>query len=196
MFKYLFNLSYERSLDEAKVFYFVYFLFACFIAGMFRFFNGILLPKMQFILTFCTPFIFYTLISVNIILKKKLKDRSSFYCLFCTVALTLFAPLCFAWASFIWSNFLHASFIQECGMAFRVCFFSGLILGCIPVAILTTKEDYSLNKFIQEMEQEKLEQERKIEKLLLTERAIASKLEEIKKHVNNAEEKEVPNEKE
>ena len=195
MLEYLFDLSYERNLDEAKVFYFVYVFFACLIAGIFRFYTDIFLTEIRFVLTFCSPLIFYTLISINIVLKKRLKDRISIYFTFCTVAITLLFPLCFALGSFIWSNFLNAGFIQECGMAFRICFFPSLILGCIPVTLLTMKEDNSLKKEIQKMEQEKLEHEQWIEKQLLTERAIASKIVEIKKQADNLDEKDEPYEK-
>lgn len=185
MFRHLFDLSYERNLDETIVFYFFYIILGAYIAGIFRFYIDAFSSKLCVILTFCVPFVFYTLVAVSIVLKKNLKDRHSISLVGCTIALTLFMPLVLALFSYVWSNFLHASFIQECGMAFRVCFFSGLILGFIPVAILSTKEDCSLNKFIQEMEQEKLEQERKIEKQLLTERAIARKIEELKNNTTD-----------
>lgn len=181
MFKNLFDLSYERDIHEAKIFYFVYFLLACFLAATFRFSADSLLPQIQFVLTFGMPFIFYTLISASIIFKKELKDFRSLCLMFYTISLTLMAPLCLAWASFMWSNFLHASFIQECGMAFRICFFPSLVLGCIPVAFLSMKEDHSLSKEIQQIEQENFEREKRIEKQLLTERTNKSKLEEIKK---------------
>ena len=68
-------------------------------------------------------------------------------------------------------------------------------MGCIPVTLLTMKEDNSLKKEIQKMEQEKLEHEQWIEKQLLTERAIASKIVEIKKQADNLDEKDEPYEK-
>ena len=196
MFKNLFDLSYERSFEEAFVFYFVCTIFAFFFAGLLRIYTYIFPIKIHLILTYTAPFIFYTFIAISIVLRKNLKDTSSIYLIFYTITLTLFTPLCFAWISLVWSNPFGATFLQECGMAFRVLFLLELMFGCIPLALLTTKEDCSLRKQIQEMEQDKLEHEIKLEKQLLTERAIASKIEEIKKYVNNTEEKEVPCEEE
>lgn len=191
----LFDFTYETNIYEAFVFYFFYVFFGYFISGASIYIVAIL-PFSHFILVLLAPFIFYTFVSVSIIIKKNLKDRYSIYLICYTIALTLFMPLCLAWFSLVWSNPFSANFIQECSMAFRVCFFPELALGCIPVAILTMREDQSLKETIEKLEQEKLENERKIEKQLLTEQAIASKIEEIKKHVNNIEEKEETNEKE
>lgn len=194
MFKNLFDLRYERNLEEAFVFYFFYTLFAFFFAGCLRFYTYVFSTKIHLTLAFTAPFIFYTFIAISIFLRKNLKDISSIYLVFYTIVLTLFIPLGFAWVSFVWSNPFSANFLQECGMAFRVCFLFELILGGIPSTFLSTKEDCSLNKEIQKMEQEKLEHEQWIEKQLLTERAIASKLETIRKQENNEKGKEVPGE--
>lgn len=185
MFKHLFDLRYERNIYEAVVFYFSYTLFAFFIAGCLRFYTYIFSTKIHLILTFTAPFIFYTFVAISIILRKNLKDTSSIYLVFYTVTLTLFIPLCFAWISLIWSNPFGATFLQECGMAFRVCFLFELILGGIPSVFLTTKENHSLDQEIQQMEQEKLEQAIKVEKQLLLERTRRIEQEELKNIDNN-----------
>lgn len=202
MFLNLFDLSYERNLEEALVFYFFYLAFAFFIAGIFystanffyflsSYFSGypsaILTYYVPF-LTFFTPFIFYTVLSFVIVLKKRLKDRYSLHLIAYTVLITFLIPLslgvCFGF------GFLGYDKGFQYGIAgtFIDFFFPELIIGCIPLAILTTKEDRSLSKIIKQMEQEKLEHEKWIEKQLLIERAIRLKQEEIKNTKNDEKE--------
>lgn len=210
MLKYIFDLSYDRNLDEAKVFYFCYVIFAFFIAGLFYssanffyylsgFFSGDISTVLTFyvpFLTFFVPFFFYTFLSISIIFKKKLKDRRSLYLVIYTILITFIIPLvlgiCFGF------GFLDYTKGFRYGIAgtFIDFFFPSLIFGCIPSAILATKEDCSLIKQVQEMEKERLQQELKIEKLLLIERAITNRVTETKNHEDNTEKKEDPNEKE
>lgn len=146
-------------------------------------------------LTFFMPSILYLFLSVAIFKKKKLRDRNSILLLITSI-LVNFAPLILALYTFI-CNYGHTkSLLFIIGIAFFFFSMPIIIVGGIPSTLLSTKEDRSLDKEIQEMEQEKLEHERWIEKQLLTEHAITSKIEEIKKHVNNIEEKEETNEKE
>lgn len=202
MFCNLFNLSYERNLEEAFAFYFSYVIFAFFISGVFyslanffyflsSYFSGTISVILTYglpFLTFFIPFLFYTCLSIVIFLKKRLQDRSSVYLVIYTILITFLIPfvlgLCFGF------GFLGYDKGFKYGIAgmFIDFFFPNLLFGCIPITILSTKEDRSLTKEIQKMEQEKLEHERKIERQLLTERAIASKIEEIEKYTNNAKE--------
>lgn len=194
MFKYLFNLSYGRGYEEALVFYACYFVFGYFIAGILMscadFFYPInsYLSDFFFILIGFFPFIFYMSVASGIIIKKKLKWNKGIRFLFGVFILTFLIPL----ISGICSQFifpmedLKFQFVNF--GAFMEMFFQSLALGGIPVAILTIKEDCSLKKELEKMEQEKLEHERYIEKQLLTERATKNKIEEIKKHVNIQEE--------
>lgn len=196
MFKRLFDLSCERDLYEALFFSFCYIIFGYYITGILTYF----VDTYPFIyrygdLMLFVPFIFYTSISIGIISKKKLKDFRSISLILYITALTLFVPICLG-VYFLYSKLIDGGIKTALEEAFFIWFFPGLISGCIPVTILSTKENHSLKKMVQEMEQEKLEHERWVEKQLLTERAIANKIEEIKKHVNNLEKKEETNEKE
>lgn len=203
MFWDLFDLTYERDLYESFVFYFVYFVFAFSIAGVFysstnllyfisHYFSGFTATFLTYYiptLTFLTPSILYLFLSIAIFKKKKLRDRNSFLLLIISI-LVNFAPLFLAIYTFI-CNYGHTkSLLFIIGLAFVFFFMPILIVGGIPATILSTKEDLSLSKEIQQMEQEKLEHENWIEEQLLTERAITSKLEE-KKQTNDNEEKEV-----
>lgn len=194
MFKYLFNLAYGRGYEEALVFYACYFVFGYFIAGIlmscsdfFYDINSFLSNLFLFLIGFL-PFIFYTSLATAIIIKKKLKWNKGIRFLFGVFILTFLIPL----ISGICSQFLFPmedlkfQFVNL--GSFMEMFFQSLALGGIPVAILTIKEDCSLKKELEKMEQEKLEHERNIEKQLLTERATKNKIEEIKKHVNIQEE--------
>lgn len=60
---------------------------------------------------------------------------------------------------------------------------TNIFIGLIPVTIFSTLEDCSQKKIIEESKKEWLEHERNLEKQLLTEKASANKLEEIKKHI-------------
>lgn len=193
MFKHLFDLSYERNLDEALVFYFFYIIFVYYITGLLTYF----VDTYPFVYKygawmFFTPFIFYTFISIYIVLKKNLKDNGSMCLIFYTITLTLFIPVILG-CYFVCSHFVNGGFKIALKVAFFIWFYPGLAFGGIPATILSTKEDYSLSKEIQKIEQEKLENERWVEKQLLTEHVITSKIEEINKHVNNTEVKEEHN---
>lgn len=163
----LFDFSYERELLESLVFYFFYLIFeGCLVFGLgFYCYNKNIDFDFFFNLLQLVPFIFCTTFALSFMFKKNLKDAFSIFLVILTVFLTVIFP-----------NLL------------------GFYIGLIPVTILSTKEDCSLNKEIQKMEQEKLEHEQWIEKQLLTERAIASKLGTIRKHENNKNEKEVSDE--
>lgn len=190
MFKYLFNLAYGRGYEEALVFYACYFVFGYFISGILMscsdFFYDInsFLSKFFFFLIGFFPFIFYMLLATAIIIKKRLNINKGIRFLFGVFILTFFIPL----ISGICGQFMFPMEDLKFQLvnlgAFIEMFFQSLALGGIPVAILTIKEDCSLKKEVQKMEQEKLERELYIEKQLLTERATTSKIEEIKKHVN------------
>lgn len=186
---FLFDFSLEKSFDEAMIFCFIYFVFGEFIIGVssfviisvFRlFFTDIsaLPPSMFYIATspFVLALLFFLYVAIQIVLKKKLKDVISLNLLFLTIAFTLYMPIVLS---------IRNGFID----AYTKWFLPGMLLSFIPIAILSMKEDCSLNKQIKEMEKEKFEHERWIEQQLLTERASANKIEQIKKHINNAENK-------
>lgn len=202
MFCNLFDLSYDRDLYEAIVFYFVYFFLSYFFAGLLYNYLDILYGINEFLAITCfilflfSPLIFYTFISITIVLKKNLKDASSYRLVFYTIIIALFPSICITilLLNSIKNFQLSAIMFGFFWTSEKFLFFSLVFCG-IPAAILTTKEDYSLKKEIEQMEREKLEHENWIEEQLLTERAITSKLEVIKKHVNNTKEKEAPNDK-
>lgn len=196
MFMHLFDFKYERNVYEALAFYFFYVIFGYYFAGLifycaslFFYSNNLHMAHICYSLIGFMPFLFYSFLSIAIIFKKKLKDRHNIYLIIYTIAITFIIPL--IWGICLGFGFLGYNHGIRYGIigAFLDSLFPDFLFGCIPVAILTTKEDCSLNKEIQKMEEEKLEQEMKIEKQLLTERATASKIEKIKKHVNNTEEK-------
>lgn len=181
MFKDLFNLSYDRNFDEALVFYFFYVIFGYYITGVLTCFIDPHPSLYNYaILVLLVPFIFYTFISIRISSKKNLKDRGSFSFILSAIVLTLFIPLFLGISSsFIFQENLGDAILG----AFTLWLFPGLAFGCIPAAILTTKEDYSLINAIRIMEREKLMHEKKIEKLLLIEREIRK----TKERQNNVE---------
>ena len=149
----LFDFSHERDIQEALVFYFLYLLFEYYILiGI-----GILgfedNSNIDFIpFLSVTPFLFCVILSVSFVLKKNLKDPFSI----CLVILTLFLTI-------IFPNII------------------GFYIGMIPVSILSTRENNSLKKEIQQMEQEKLEHEQWIEKQLLSEQITRMKQDERNK---------------
>lgn len=199
MFWNLFDLRYERNLEEALMFYFFYVIFCFLISGVFyssanflyflsSYFSGIISIILTYyipFLTFFTPFIFYTYLSIILIFKKKLKDRYSLYLVFYTILITFFIPLtlgtCFG------LGFLGYTKGFKYGIAamFIDFFFPCLFLGCIPIMLLSTREDNSLKSEIQEIEREKLENQRKIEKQLLIEHVIKIRQDEFKNNLKS-----------
>lgn len=168
----LFDFTYETNIYEAFVFYFLYVFFGYYISGVSIYLVAIL-PFSHFVMVLLTPFIFYTFVAVRIRLKKDLKDRDSFYLVLFTIFITLFIPLILG---------------MQLGLgAFIIWFFPGLILGPVPAAILTMKEDCSLSKMFQKLDKEKLIKARELEKRILLESEAVRKAEEIKNNESNEE---------
>lgn len=195
MFKNLFDLSFERDYEEALGFYFCYFIFVYFIAGIFNSIGDILLESNHFRLADITflsigfiPFILFISLSMAIIRKKNLKIRvkTDVICyLSCIVLITFLLPL--FWGICFGFGFLgyDAGFRYGILGTFMELFFMNLWLGLIPVAILTTKKDYSLKPLIQKFEREQLEHDIEIERLLLIERAALRRMEALEKEVKD-----------
>lgn len=155
MFKSLFDLRYERDIEDAFVFYFCYVVFAFFIAVFLN--SNDNLPGLYDIgpfLVLLVPFIFYTFLSISIFSKKNLKDTGSICLVLSTITLTLVIPICLGF--FVAP---HYGLNQGIEWAFMVWFFPGLLSGCIPVTFLTGKEDDSLLKRVRKLEKEDLQQE-------------------------------------
>ena len=187
MFFNLFDLSSERDAQEAVVFYFFYLIIVYFISGLLNSLTNFLfdinttLTKFFFYLIGFIPFFFYMLISIAIIIKKRLQLRSGIsYLVFCSIA-TFLMPL-FIGISFGF-GFLGYDGGMQTGIlgTFMESFFLNLAIGGVPVAILTTKENHSLSKEIQQMEQEKIEHEQWIEKQLLIERTARMQQDKLNK---------------
>lgn len=182
MFKYLFDLRYERDIEDAFVFYFCYVVFAFFIAGLLNSHIDTL-PGLYDIgpfLVLLVPFIFYTSLSIGIFYQKNLKDKGSIYLLLSTIALTLLIP--------VGLGFCAVNFYRIKGGfegAFMIWFFPALLLGCIPVTFLTGKEDNSLLKQVRKLEREDLHQEIDIKRRRLIKRVISKNADEISDNQNN-----------
>lgn len=187
MFKYLFDLSYDRNYEEALVFYFFYVIFAYFFAGIFNCLAEVFSLDKFYDLMLFEPFLFYTSLSVTFFIKKNLKDRDSIYFLTATVALTLLFPIIFAIAS-IYSNGgfgFEEEFILGVKAGLLIWLIPSFFLGCIPVALLSMKEDRSIRKIIKKWEKEQLEHDIEIERQLLLERTKAKKEKQLKDNMNN-----------
>lgn len=185
MFKHLFDLRYERDEYEAVVFYFFYMIFAYFVAGVFNFlidtfYFSFLTDTALVVLFYLVPFVFYTSIALSILLKKQLKDRNSIHLVFYTLVITFFAPAVFT----IFLGFF-LGLVSGFATVYLITFIPLFFLGGIPSAILTMKEDCSLKKEIEQMEQEKLEQARRVERQLLIERTRRIEQEELENIDNN-----------
>lgn len=183
MFWNLFNLSYERNLEEALVFYFFYIILGYYFAGLifycaslFFFNHNLTMTDNCFCLIAFIPFFYYSFLAITIVLKKKLIDRRSIYLVIYTITITFVIPFILAVCIGLRHGLIGT---------FMDTLYPNLLFGCIPVAILTTKEDHSLKKEIQEMEQEKLEHERWVENQLQKERMIVRKNEILKKLKDN-----------
>src|SRR5574344_1110924 len=197
MFKNIFDLSFERNLEEALVFYFCYIVFCYYIVGLCFCLSKIFYSDFLYLLLYITPFIFYTFLSIYIIFKKSIRDFGSICLAVYSIVITLFTPivlLFFLEYLVKFKDMTRHDILWGLLCTFFICLFPSITLGGIPVAILTTKEDHSIKNEIKKMEKEKLEHEQRIEKQLLTERVNRSKLEEIKKQLTNNEEKEISNE--
>lgn len=108
----LFDFSYERDIQEALVFYFVYLIFEYYFLIGIGFLGAGSHKNIDFIcLLSAIPFIFCVGLSVCFMLKKNLKDPFSIF----LVVLTLFLTIVFP-------NII------------------GFLIGLIPVTILSTKE--------------------------------------------------------
>lgn len=187
MFRNLFDLAYERNTDEALVFYFFYLIFTYFIAGLFYSLAGVfhsdLLGYTCLALTFFVPCVFYTFLSISIMLQKK--NINSLYLVINTIAITFIIPL--ALGICIGFGFLgyNQGILNGIGIIFVDYFFCGTLIGCIPVTLLTMKEDNSSKKEVQQMEQEKLEHELWIDKQLMLERSARIQQEKIENNTND-----------
>ena len=112
---------------------------------------------------------------------KKIYDYKSIYLLTAIIIITLLIPGSIGVAFGLGALGYTGTFKLGVVSIFILWFFPGLCLGCIPLGILTMKEDLSSSKEIQQMEQEKLEHEQWIEKQLLSEQITRMKQDERNK---------------
>lgn len=169
MFKYLFDLRYERDIEDAFVFYFCYVVFAFFIAVLLNSHIDTIpgLYDIGPLLVLLVPFIFYSSLSIGIFYKKNLKANENSYLVLFTIVLTLLIPI---GVGFFVAP--HYGLNEGIEWAFMIWFFPGLLLGCIPVTFLTGKEDDSLLKQVRKLEKEDLHQEIDRKKQRLIKRVI------------------------
>lgn len=188
MFKHLFDLRYERNEYEAVVFYFFYIILGYYIAGLCFCLSKIFYSDFLYLLIFFVPFIFYTFISVSIICKKNIKNFNSICLVFYTITITILPPvglLIFLECLVGFKDMTRHDILWGLLGTFVIWLLPSIALGGIPGAILTMKEDCSLKKEIEQMEQEKLEQARRVERQLLIERTRRIEQEELENIDNN-----------
>lgn len=163
MFRYLYDFSQECELEDSLVFYFFYYVIGYYL---FVYLSALLANTkiILFILLFF-PSVFCASIAMLLMRKKNLCDFASYLCLVNTISLPIITYILFL----------------SSGPMLVYAPFAGLALGIIPVAILSTKYDQSLNKQWLEIEKERLVHMMKVEKQLQKEKAIRLKNEEIKK---------------
>jgi hypothetical protein len=175
LFKHIFDLSYVRNYEEALAFYFCYFIFGYYVCGLvflvadfFRF-----IPLI--VLLFLTPFIFYTSIAVSTVLKKNLRNPNSYCLVLYIVLISLFTPILLMLLSMLLFG-VSINNIKDFGFAYigglMIWFFPTLALAGIPVAILSTKEDFSINRIIKKIDKEEISVARAFEKEFLIDRII------------------------
>jgi len=180
MFEFIFDFSYERNIHEAVVFYFSYVAFALYlwilaICFLFCIVHDVVLRgALIAILTPFIPFVFYTSIAILLCIKKNYKDRGNIIFVISTILLTLIIPGLTGNVLGMILSPTHPKFTLETligGVIGGVMLFSlsELFLGGIPLAILSTRECMKDQKIMRKMEQETINQEKKVERLLLME---------------------------
>ena len=171
VFKDLFNFTYERNIEEAAFFYFFYVIFGYYITGaVYSIIKFCPLPHnyCYFLMVF-VPFVFYTFVAANIYSKKKLTDKVSFYLLSSTIIINLALAIVNLPIGLLTLLIIPKGLVAS----LMIGIFVQLVIGCVPVTLLTAQEDYSLKDVVYEMEKERLYKVREIERQLLKERIMA-----------------------
>lgn len=180
MFGFIFDFSYERNFEESVIFYFCYVLFALYLwilAVCFFFFfvqDEMLRGALIMIFTPFVPFVFYTYVAISLCIKKNCKNRDNIIYVVSTVLLTLVIPglmgnVLGAVLSPVKPEFTIFTVIGGLISGVLLFFISELFLGAIPLAILSTRECFKDQKIMRKMDQERIKQEKKVEKMLLFE---------------------------
>jgi hypothetical protein len=164
MFINLFDFSSEKDIEEALIFYFVYFVIGFYILVTFGFvLANINSLKIFGYLFFIIPSIFCASISILSMCKKRLNNPEAFFHLGVAIILPFV------------SSIVVSLFIPVYGP------FIGLALGILPATILVAKEDNNFYIFDAIQQKERLQQTRKIEMQLLKEQATELKRKELEK---------------
>lgn len=180
MLGHIFDLSYERNFEESIIFYFSYVLFALYLwilAICFFFFlvqDEMLRGALIMVFTPFVPFVFYTYVAVRLCIRKNRKNRDNIIFVVSTVLLTLGIPgvtgnVLGAVLSPVKPEFTIFTVIGGLISGVLLFFISELFLGAIPLAILSTRECFKDQKIMRKMDQERIKQEIKVEKMLLFE---------------------------
>lgn len=180
MFDFIFDFSYERNIHESIVFYFSYVAFALYLwilAICILFFivqDVVLRGVLIMVLTPFIPFVFYTSIAILLCIKKNYKDRGNIIFVISTILLTLLIPgLTGNVLGFILSptppKFTLETLVGGTIAGVLLFSLSELFLGCIPLAILSTRECMKDQSIMRKMTQERIKQEIEVERLLLME---------------------------
>lgn len=164
MFADLFDFTSEKELDEALLFYFVYFVIGYYLLVSYGFFlDSPRVPEVFVSMFAILPSIFCASISILSMFKKRLNDSESIFHLVTAVI----API-------VGSN-LVAVFLPQYAP------FVGLALGILPATILAAKDNNNLYVVDARQKKEVLEQKIRLEKQLLRENAIRLKNKELNK---------------
>lgn len=195
MLNNIFDLSYERNIIEAVVFYFCYVIFAIYlwILSICLIFYFVQDPCLQAILLIIVsplvPLFFYNFIAICLCIKKNFRDRHNIIFATWTVLLTFAIP---ALTGIILSLILsptapHLTLDIIIGGTFGgiiLFFISEIFLGCIPLAMLSTKECLTNQKIMHKMDQERIRKEKHVEKLLFMEQLLKNNLKEKNNDTN------------
>lgn len=194
MLRNIFDLSYERNITEAVVFYFCYVVFAMYlwvlaICMVFYLVQDIAFRNILIlIVTPWVPLLFYNFIALLLCIKKNFKDRNNIIFVICTILLTFVIPsITGIILSIILSPTapeltLNAIIGGILGGVF-LFFISEIFLGCIPLAILSTRECLTDQKIMRKMDQDRIRKEKHVEKLLLIEQLLTNGLKEKKNNI-------------
>lgn len=180
MLRCVYDYTYECDIQESFVFFFFYYIFEFYITistALFIYnapFNSdffISFKNAGLGITICVfilgptliPLIINSILTISIIKKKRLKMKKMPLYL---VALTLFLLI---------FSCITPTFI-------------GIVIGLIPPAFLMQSDDNSLEKEIQEMEKENLEQMIRVERLLLKEQVTRIKMKKLQQLMQKNEE--------
>lgn len=196
MFDFIFDLSYERNIHEAIVFYFCYTIFAIYlwilaICILFYIIQDVFIRNILIIvLTPFVPIIFYICIAILLCIKKNCKDRNNIIFVISTISLTLVIPgltgtILGITLSPTSPKLTLIAIIGGTIVGVNLFFISAILLGGIPVAILSTRECLTDQKKMRKMDQEKIKQEIHVEKLLLMEQLLINDLEEQNNDIND-----------